>query len=302
MTLATYVGTMIGLLTVLLGVVTAWGTKGKEISRTAKAILVCIFTVIIVLIIVTTYVFIQNNVEHEGPTGATSPTNNETEYTEPEETIIEPFIPEPTLIPTDVRVGDTIIFGTYEQDNTTAKAEKIEWLVLAKDDDRILVLSQYGLDSECYNKTYKAVTWETSSIRSWLNEGFYKDAFTTEEQKLILLSRLNPGDSPDKSCDHGTATEDYLFLLSWEEVQTYIKENALIDTNNTLLCRPTIYAANEKGAYKNGNGYGWWWLRTSANRNFSAYSINSDSSTANNGTVNSINASIRPAMWLSIGE
>ena len=57
-------------------------------------------------------------------------------------------------------VGDIITFGSYEQDNNTLNGkENIEWLVLAKEDDRILVTSKYALDCQQYNTEYTGVTW-----------------------------------------------------------------------------------------------------------------------------------------------
>lgn len=54
------------------------------------------------------------------------------------------------LMKTDV--GGTVFFGTYEQDNNASNGkEDVEWLVLEKKDNRLLVVSQYGLDSQTYN-------------------------------------------------------------------------------------------------------------------------------------------------------
>lgn len=208
---------------------------------------------------------------------------------------------EPT-IPDNVRIGDTIPLGTYEQDNDLSNGkEAIEWLVLEKEGDKILVLSKLGLDSDLFNRTYKPVTWETCTIRDWC-KGFYDDAFTSEEQESILLSTLQPGTCPAEDCDKGNATEDHVFLLSLDEVTAYVKENGQLDPD-ALLCRPTEYAVQEAGAYKNGTGHGWWWLRTSTNNNCYACSVNSDGTIdLSKGTVTSPNAAIRPAMWLQISE
>ena len=47
------------------------------------------------------------------------------------------------------KVGSFILFGEYEQDNdeSTGK-EAIEWLVLDKQEDKMLVISRYGLDCQ----------------------------------------------------------------------------------------------------------------------------------------------------------
>ena len=43
----------------------------------------------------------------------------------------------------DVPVGDSILFGAYEQDNDTSDGkEKIEWIILKKEKDRAFLLSE----------------------------------------------------------------------------------------------------------------------------------------------------------------
>lgn len=59
-------------------------------------------------------------------------------------------------------IGDIVVFGTYEQDcNRTNGSEWIEWLVLDKEEDRILVISIYGLSSQAYNASANPIssTW-----------------------------------------------------------------------------------------------------------------------------------------------
>lgn len=46
------------------------------------------------------------------------------------------------------KVGNIVYFGAYEQDNNTSNdKELIEWLVLAKENNRVLVISDKALDS-----------------------------------------------------------------------------------------------------------------------------------------------------------
>ena len=56
------------------------------------------------------------------------------------------------------KVGDTVIFGAYEQDNNTYNGkEGIEWRVLAKEGNKTLVISEYVLDCQPYNNEYTSV-------------------------------------------------------------------------------------------------------------------------------------------------
>ncbi len=46
-----------------------------------------------------------------------------------------------------VEVGDVIYFGSYEQDNNLSNGkEEIEWIVLAKENRKALLISKYALD------------------------------------------------------------------------------------------------------------------------------------------------------------
>ena len=52
-----------------------------------------------------------------------------------------------------VSVGDTVCFGTYEQDNDTSNGtENIEWKVLAKENNKVLIISKYALDCQVYQE------------------------------------------------------------------------------------------------------------------------------------------------------
>lgn len=290
-----YLGILIPTLALLVAVISVWLTKGKKSdSEILNAFLVCIFIIGLIIIVISTRSYISTPEPTEPPekTGTVQTDAMGTrESTAP--TMPETAVPSVALIPDNIKIGETFPFGTYEE-------KSINWLVLAKEENRILVLSECGLDSQLFHKTYKSVTWETSTIRDWC-EGFYDKAFNDEEQKLIQLTTLQPGTCPASGCDKGNGTQDHVFLLSLDEVNTYIIENGRVGAE-ALLCRPTEYAV-EQGAYKNGTGYGWWWLRTSTNNNCYACSVNSDGSLdLSNGKVNSPNAVVRPAMWLYIGS
>ena len=71
------------------------------------------------------------------------------------------------------RPGDIITFGKYEQDNKKSNGkEDIEWIVLAREGNKVLVLSRYALASKPYNNKKTDVTWETCSLRKWLDKDF----------------------------------------------------------------------------------------------------------------------------------
>ncbi|MCQ2603381.1 MAG: DUF6273 domain-containing protein, partial [Clostridia bacterium] len=122
----------------------------------------------------------------------------------------------------NVSVGSTIKFGAYEQDNNTNNGkEEIEWQVLAKEGTKILVISKYALDCKLYNTSKTSVTWETCSLRKWLNNTFYKTAFDANDSVFISKSTVSADKNPSYSTNPGNATSDNVFLLSIAEVNKY---------------------------------------------------------------------------------
>ena len=126
------------------------------------------------------------------------------------------------------KVGDIITFGHYEQDNNTANGkEAIEWLVLdKKSNGSLLVVSRYILDCMEFNTMPGYITWEDSTLRSWLNNGFYNNAFTNDERKQIQLSSLTTGKNQYWKSEGGNKTNDYVFCLSMDEVLKYFQFDA----------------------------------------------------------------------------
>ena len=189
----------------------------------------------------------------------------------------------------DYKVGDTVILGSYEQDNNLSNgAEPIEWQVIGSRNGHTLLLSKYALDCKRYYESYDDITWENCTLRSWLNNDFYNKAFSASDRKKIVTAHNENPDSYElykplknssfyNGAEGGNATDDKVFLLSWTEARDYLDGKSydyydgVEDYNQKLLCRPTAYAkAQGVGTYSNSyNSYPsdtagccWWWLRS----------------------------------------
>lgn len=192
--------------------------------------------------------------------------------------------------------GDTVLFGEYEQDNNTSNGkEDVEWLVLEVKDGKALVVSKYALDCKQYNTRNTDVTWETCTLRKWLNNDFINAAFSSYEKAMIPTVTV----SADKnSTNPGNATQDQVFLLSITEANKYF------GSDSARQCKPTDYAfAN--GAYVNSvNGNCGWWLRSPGVTQYSAHSAayvhNSGGVYESGSDVDIGTSAVRPAMWISI--
>ena len=108
----------------------------------------------------------------------------------------------------------TIMFGSYPQsDPNGKKKEPIEWIVLQKDytNNTASLVSKYILDCKCYNDLRENTTWETCSLRNWLNNEFYNMAFSNDEKKRIVSKIIVNEKNYEFGTDGGNSTEDKVF-------------------------------------------------------------------------------------------
>lgn len=189
----------------------------------------------------------------------------------------------------------TIAFGRYPQASKNENA-LIEWLVLKNDGSKALLISKYALDCQRYNTSGTDVTWETCTLRRWLNGSFINSAFSAEEQKQILHTTVTVDRSPYRT-NPGNNTKDRVFLLSIAEAQKYF------GSDSARQCQGTAYCFAQ-GAYKVGDGYCLWWLRSPGSSGCTAYvynggSINEYGYPVDNGTIA---IAVRPALWIDLGS
>ena len=176
----------------------------------------------------------------------------------------------------NIKVGDTITFGHYEQDNNYSNGkEAIEWRVLDVKGDKLLVISSYVLDNKPFHSTLdRGVTWDRCSLREWLNEEFYNEAFSTNEKSKILTTNVKAESSINElalangrsgtGSPVGSDTKDKIFLLSIKEARKYFSGEKISKASWAdyvpqtycldRACQPTKYAINE-GAEIGFNNY-----------------------------------------------
>ena len=192
-------------------------------------------------------------------------------------------------------VGTHFFFGSYEQDNDTSNGkEDIEWQVLEKQEDKVLVISTYGLDCQPYNDEDESVTWENCTLRSWLNDEFIKTAFSKDEQKLVAEANLKNADNSKYGTDGGKDTVDKVFLLSIDEAKKYFSADA------DRICRPTEYA-EAQGVWLEDDVNCWWRLRSPGKEQNLSTSISYEGSVnISGGDVDNDYGANRPALWINL--
>jgi len=198
----------------------------------------------------------------------------------------------------NIKVGSYINFGAYEQDNNTSNGkEDVEWLVLEVKDGKALVISKYALDCQQYNTSSTEVTWETCTLRKWLNNNFINSAFSADEKAMIPTVMVSADKNPDYSTNPGNATQDQVFLLSITEANKYFS------SDSASQCKPTEYAVAGGAYFNSSNGNCFWWLRSPGNRQARAAGVHNDGAVDVYGfSVRNSDSAVRPALWIDLNS
>ena len=101
--------------------------------------------------------------------------------------------------------------------------------------------------------------------------------------------------------DGGEDTEDSIFLLSLKEAYHYFSDSA------DRMAAPTGYAIRRGASVSseflvgNGEGAGWWWLRSPGFVSSRAANVLPDGDVDEYGNlVDDSGVSVRPALWLNL--
>ena len=179
------------------------------------------------------------------------------------------------------------------------KYEAIKWRVLNVSNGGALLLADQALDSQRYNQNSEDITWEKSSIRSWLNaqdtinnqEGinyrkgnFLNEAFFLSEQAGILPRNIANKNNATYNTSGGNNTLDKIFLLAETQIcgldakkYGFIMDHSIDDEARQSKCAEYAFAM---GCYKfvetkyaeNVN----WWLRSPGGSSKAALKIDYD--------------------------
>ena len=106
----------------------------------------------------------------------------------------------------DSQIDDVVVFGRYT------------WYVTDKTDGICTLLCQGPVANLPYNDSKADITWESCSVRRWLNEDFYNSKFSDGEKAAIVTTH----NSYTKDDSHyeaicGNDTDDKVYLLSYTE-------------------------------------------------------------------------------------
>lgn len=209
--------------------------------------------------------------------------------------------------------ADNLYFGTYQQSsdgNGGYNIDPIKWRVLENAEGQLFLISDQNLDVFQYHTDWEEITWERSTMRSWLNgygasennggdsgtdytsDNFIGAAFSEKEQKAIAETTVVNDDNPNHNTDGGNNTTDKIFLLSIAEASnsSYFADDASrISTN-------TAYVAD-------GGKGNRWWLRSPGIGVYYAASVAGNGDVDNAGDYgDEENRAVRPAFHLDLNS
>ena len=173
---------------------------------------------------------------------------------------------------------DTVTFGTDEKGNP------IEWLVLEKNNNKVLLLTKYLYSGEQYNKKSTNISWEDSDIRKFLNQEFIDKNFDENEKESIIITDVVNNDNAEYGTKGGNNTKDKVFLLSLNEVKKYLRNESL---------------RNADTRYQDIDIDPTWWLRSPGETlRRASYVHGNGGSIVERGDDVICGYYIRPAMWV----
>ncbi len=200
------------------------------------------------------------------------------------------------LLHTASEFGAIMEFGRYPQDSD-GEIMPIKWLILHKNAGRVLLLSQWGLDSIPFSDRQGQSSWSRCSLRRWLNSDFCSQAFTNAELSRIETVRLHNPANPLYDTVPDADTEDRIFLLSPLDVENYLERRdyrLCMATPYAQRCGSDMYAGDEE---RFPGFYAWWWLRWPGYYGNASY-MYSSGDIFNDFAVDNQGGTVRPALWL----
>lgn len=205
--------------------------------------------------------------------------------------------------------------------------DPIRWRIIGLDGGNACLMADRLPDCQPYNAEEGPVSWESSTLRSWLNsypaeenaagidyrgKGFLDTAFTAEQQAAVLRSPVDnqPNGMYGTAC--GNNTEDYVFLLSNEEVfssDTAARNGFYAGSgydDPARRFRSTLYAKCRGAWWSAVDGYrgnSFWFMRTNGYTPESVTYICDFGYIYERGTIATCeDAGVLPALWIDLDK
>lgn len=209
--------------------------------------------------------------------------------------------------------------------------EPIRWRVLQVSGENALLLADKVLDDQPYNSEQQDVTWEKSTLRTWLNGAdssqtgtstatFLTTAFRQAEIRPIVTTEVPNDDNYNYSTSGGATTHDRIFLLSENELygtqsaksygflsaydhslsQARDTEDEARRSKSTTYAKALGVGCNSETGFE---GNSMWWMRTPGQfqRN-AAFVCNKGFIRYYGSVVNTRDVGVRPSLVLNLNQ
>lgn len=140
------------------------------------------------------------------------------------------------------KIGETVIWGKYEQNNKIGESEDIEWIVLNRSGDYVTLMTKKYIDAKVFNTIENRGNWSTSTLRQWLNGDFIKAAFSDQEQKYLHESSVSSIEYDSNENAQLTTTKDKAYILSIDEYEKYSVKKATATEYTQFVTANYLYA------------------------------------------------------------
>jgi len=211
----------------------------------------------------------------------------------------------------EASVGDRVYFGEWYLNYEKREMEPVSWLVVDKEGDHVLLVSEYVLNSRTYHKSDDVSEWKDSNLCREANYQFYTYGLKEKERKLVCGKKGEGNENWDITDReaytyyiHKTEKEEYediivnndlIFILTKDDVLRYMPE-----AENRVA--ETTKAARSDGLGWTENGYvAPWWLADVAEGEPNAMYVDIYGEIHEEGkSFYKTEMGVRPAVWLKL--
>jgi len=207
----------------------------------------------------------------------------------------------------------------------------MDWVILDVQDNNVLLITQFILEKLPYHKSGGSITWESCSLRNYLNTDFF---YRLGAMQYAIAETLNYNPkNPWYDTSGGKGTKDRVFLLSLRDVVQYYGDSGdlqkkkkyklelfqgipvpngyKLDSNGDLLhdqydnARKALSQIAGDESYMRTLG---WWLRSSGlTSGMAAYvdyhgCVNVLGENVSTDVENYVYGGVRPALWIDLSK
>ena len=188
----------------------------------------------------------------------------------------------------DFQIGNTVYYDKDEKEwkkfdkSLKSAGEILTWVVLDNNGKAALLLSEKGLCGKSFHDKSEDATWDTCSLREWLNKDF--------KEKFLVIKNNDKIETDFR--DKIDETRGGVFCLSHQDVEEYFKDK-LKDYKKCMMANENIRTVWTKDGNCN------YWLRDEGGIDRTAKYIDFDGNEKSALKTNT-DIAVRPAFWIKL--